>query len=133
MNWSTYEESQNAQNMTKSYLCIHLPSFFTKKTYLDPSLWFTIFWESHKCHELLQTLTVTHKHRMQIYDMSQDLFMKVTSRHFPRWLQNPKLRTRVHKQPFSSVCERYGFRKTKTSWRWTYLCLILSSWRGSSL
>ena len=59
------EGSQNTQNMTKSYLCIYLASFFTKKTYLGPSLWFTLFWESHKPHELVQTLTVTHKYRMQ--------------------------------------------------------------------
>ena len=38
---------------------------FHKKIYLGSSLLFTLFWESHNPTELIQTLTVTHKHRMQ--------------------------------------------------------------------
>ena len=32
---------------------------------------------------------------------------------FPGWVYNPKLRMRVHKQPFSSACKRYDFKKQK--------------------
>ena len=43
----------------------------------------------------------------------------------------------LHKQPLSSVCERYDFWKTKvwrqTSWRWIDLCLMLKSWRWTIL
>ena len=39
----------------------------------------------------------------------------------------------VHKQQFSSVCERHDFQKTKiwlqTTWRWTILFSMLNSWR----
>ena len=38
---------------------------------------------------------------------------KITAHHFPGVVQNPKLRTLVHKQRFSSTSERYVFRKTK--------------------
>ena len=66
MNWSTYHRREPKRTKyDQIFLCIYLASFFTEKTYLGPSLWFTLFWESHKPHELVQTLTVTHKHRMQ--------------------------------------------------------------------
>ena len=63
----------------------------------------------------------------------QNLFMcRRTGHHFPGWVWNPKPRTRVHdsiNKLFSSVCERYDFRKTKiwrqTASRWTILCLML--------
>ena len=61
MNWSTYRrESQNKQKKDQILSYMFLPSFFYKKTYLDPCLWFILFWESHKPTELVQTLT----HRM---------------------------------------------------------------------
>ena len=60
MNWSTYHrrESQNTKN--DQILSLH-----KSLAYLGSSLWFTLFWKSHKPTELVQTLTVTHKHRMQ--------------------------------------------------------------------
>ena len=43
----------------------------------------------------------------------------------------------LHKRPFSSACERHGFRETKiwreTTWRWTILCLVFNSWRWTNL
>ena len=38
---------------------------------------------------------------------------KITGHHFPGSVENPKLRTRIHKQPFSSACKKYVLRKTK--------------------
>ena len=55
---------------------------------------------------------------------------------FSRVSLNPKLRMCVHKQPFSSVCKRYDFQKTKI-WRKTSLCknvcLVLNSRRSTNL
>ena len=48
-------------------------------------------------------------HRMRYL---QNLFLS-RSHHFPCWVENPKLRTRVHKHPFSSACEKYVLKKTK--------------------
>ena len=38
---------------------------------------------------------------------------KITGHHFRGWVENPKLRTPVHKQEFSSACTKYVLRKTK--------------------
>ena len=38
---------------------------------------------------------------------------EIAGHHFPGWVENPKLRTHVHKQPFSSACEKYILQKTK--------------------
>ena len=43
---------------------------------------------------------------------------KITGHRFLGWVENSKLRTRVHKQAFSSACEKYVLRKTK-NWRQT--------------
>ena len=38
---------------------------------------------------------------------------KITGHHFRGWVENPKLKTPVHKQEFSSACTKYVLRKTK--------------------
>ena len=46
-------------------------------------------------------------------------------------------RLQLRKQPFSSVCERHNFLKTKiwrqTTWRWAILCLMLNRLRRTNL
>ena len=61
------EEREQKTQKNEKMLSLHksLASFLIKKTYLGPSLWFTLFCEPHKPTELLQILTVTHTHRMQ--------------------------------------------------------------------
>ena len=64
MNWLTKRKPETQKNDQILFLHKSLP-LFLQKTYLGPSLWYTLFWEPHKPTGLVQTLTVTHLHRMQ--------------------------------------------------------------------
>ena len=67
MNWLRYyrRESQNTQKISNLIFEYIFSLVFYKKPRLGPSFWFTLFWGSNKSTELVQTLTLIHKHGMQ--------------------------------------------------------------------